>query len=215
MAAGTAAESPRSHRERKKLRTRQRLIDAAKRLYRAKGFEGVTIAAIAADADVAPRTFFSYFACKEDVFLGAGDDRLRRLVRTIEERAPGEPILSAARLELRRERRRAVTHTTERPAGPELGELMRHPAIVARLRARWNEWEDILSSCIATQVGAKASDPEPRLVAAAITAALRIAAEAAQRRTDGRGKIAERVFDLLASGLADYGSDSRRRRGLH
>jgi AcrR family transcriptional regulator len=185
------------------------------RLYRENGFEGVTIAAIAAEADIAPRTFFSYFACKEDVFLGAGDERLQRLVCTIEERRPGEPILAAARRELQRESHVAATGTVEGPARAYLGELMRHPAIVARLRARWNQWEDILSSCIAAQVGAKTSDPEPRLVAAAITAALRIAAEAAQRQTDGRKRIAERVFELLASGLADYGADSRGHRGRH
>src|SRR5215469_11478539 len=81
-------------RERKKRRTRQALIDAALRLYREKGLEGVTIAEVARLADVAPRTFFAYFESKDDVFLGRGDDRLERLVDAIRQRDRREPILT-------------------------------------------------------------------------------------------------------------------------
>ena len=195
------------HRERKKLLTRQALIDGAMRLYRERGFEGVTIAAIAAEAGVAPRTFFSYFECKEDVFLDAGDDRLQRLVETIKARAPGEPILAAARHELQGGPEPSLAHVRpDRPDRPDPAELMQHPSISARLRERWNRWEDILADAIAREVGAKPGDTEPRMVAAAITAAIRIAAEAAWKEPTGRGRIATRVFDLLASGLADYGA---------
>jgi AcrR family transcriptional regulator len=192
------------HRERKKLLTRQALIDGAMRLYRERGFEGVTIAAIAAEARVAPRTFFGYFECKEDVFLDAGDDRLQRLVETIKARAPGEPILAAARRGLQHGPK--PSRARARPDRPDPAELMQHPSISARLRERWNRWEDILADAIAREVGAKPGDTEPRMVAAAITAAIRIAAEAAWKEPTGRGRIATRVFDLLASGLADYGA---------
>jgi len=40
----------------------------------------ITVAEIAREADVAPRTFFGYFETKEDVFLGPGDVRIERLV---------------------------------------------------------------------------------------------------------------------------------------
>ena len=82
-------------RERKKTRTRLALIEAAMRVYREKGFEGVTVAEIARQADVAPRTFFGYFETKEDVFLGRGDDRLAVLVQAIKRRDRREPILAA------------------------------------------------------------------------------------------------------------------------
>jgi len=191
-------------RESKKLRTRQALIEAAMRLYREKGFDGVTVAEIARQADVSPRTFFGYFETKEDVFLGRGDDRLERLVQAVKQRDRRLSILSAIRPALLQDRE----PRREGPAarGPGLSDLLRHPAIASRLRERWNRWEDLLADAIAEDVGARPGDPEARVVAAAITGAIRIAAAAAREQPQRRKQIAERVFELLASGLARYGS---------
>ena len=49
-----------SLRERKRVRTREALIDAAAELFERRGYDGTTIADIAAAADVSTRTFFSY-----------------------------------------------------------------------------------------------------------------------------------------------------------
>jgi hypothetical protein len=75
------------------------------------------------------------------------------------------------------------------------------------LRKRWNRWEDDLAAAIAAEVGTAADDPEPRVVAAVVTAAIRIAAESAGARSARREEVASRVFELIASGLADYGAD--------
>ena len=56
-------------RERKKLRTRARLIDAAVELCYRQGFERTTVEQIAAIADVSPRTYSRYFATKDAVVL--------------------------------------------------------------------------------------------------------------------------------------------------
>jgi AcrR family transcriptional regulator len=195
-----------SHRERKKARTREALITAARRLYRERGFDGVTIAAISEEAGISTRTFFSYFETKEDVFLGAGDDRLERLVQAIRDRNPGEPILTAAKRELLRAPKRQPQPQRQRP---ELAELLAHPSITARLRERWNRWEDVLAECIAVEVRARPGDPEPKVVAAAITAAIRVAAATALTKPTRRATIAQRVFGLLASGMASYGARAK------
>jgi AcrR family transcriptional regulator len=196
-------------REIKKRRTRQALIEAAMRLYRKKGFDGVTVAQIAHEADVAPRTFFGYFATKEDVFLGRGDDRLDHLVRAIRERDRSQPILTAVRPVLLQDRE-ALPESIGRRS-PDLQELLRHPAMVHRLRERWNQWEDVLAAAIAEDVGAPAGDPRPRVVAAAITGAIRVASAAAAEQPNRRKQVAVAAFELLASGLAHYGARRRER----
>lgn len=190
-------------RERKKEKTRQALIEAAMRLYREKGFDGVTIAAITEEADVAPRTFFSYFETKEDVFLGRGDERLGRLVEAIRKRDRRQPLLKAISLVLLEDRE--PPRTRESSQVPGLSELLTHPAIANRLRERWNRWEDMLADAIAKDVGARPGDPEPRVVAAALTGAIRVAADAARQQPRRRKQIADRVFKLLSSGLSRYG----------
>lgn len=77
-------------RERKKLRTRHALIAAALRLFAEKGYEQTTVSEIAAAADVSTRTFFSYFASKEDVIFHNSRESLDRALRVIAERGQGE-----------------------------------------------------------------------------------------------------------------------------
>ena len=79
-----------SLRERKRARTRQALIDAAVELFERHGYDKTTIADIAAAADISPRTFFGYFASKEDLLFADGDARLQTTLQAIEQHAPDE-----------------------------------------------------------------------------------------------------------------------------
>jgi AcrR family transcriptional regulator len=63
------APAPDGRRERKKLRTRHELADAATHLFATQGYGNTTIEQIAELADVSVRTFFRHFASKEDVLF--------------------------------------------------------------------------------------------------------------------------------------------------
>lgn len=57
-------------RERKKTARRTALVDASHRLVAAHGLDAVTVEMICAEVGVSPRTFFNYFATKDDAVLG-------------------------------------------------------------------------------------------------------------------------------------------------
>jgi AcrR family transcriptional regulator len=86
--AGMAPET--SLRERKRARTRQALVEAATDLFERHGYEQTTVADIAAAAEIGTRTFFSYFASKEELLFPHGDARIRAAVASIAERRPGD-----------------------------------------------------------------------------------------------------------------------------
>jgi AcrR family transcriptional regulator len=62
-----------TRRERKKEETKERIFQAALKLFKTKGFEATTIDDIAEKADVAKGTFFNYFPRKEAVLAYLAD----------------------------------------------------------------------------------------------------------------------------------------------
>ncbi|WP_245617233.1 TetR/AcrR family transcriptional regulator [Amycolatopsis taiwanensis] len=79
-----------SLRDRKRARTRQALIDAATELFTRNGYDETTIADIAAAADIGARTFFSYFASKEELLFPESDERIQAAIDAIATRTPDE-----------------------------------------------------------------------------------------------------------------------------
>lgn len=78
--------APTGLRERKKQQTRRALQDAAMRLFAEKGYDRTTIEEIADVADVSYRTFFRYFATKEEVLEADFTELFERMEAAVSER---------------------------------------------------------------------------------------------------------------------------------
>ncbi|KAA0096735.1 TetR/AcrR family transcriptional regulator [Mycolicibacterium sp. P1-18] len=107
-------ESP-SLRERKKLRTRAVLIDAAIDLCLKQGYQQTTVEQIAAAADVSTRTFSRYFPTKDAVFVTLLDDYYDEVAVELEAVEAGVGPLEAMR--------RAHTGLLTRVVGRRAGRL--------------------------------------------------------------------------------------------
>src|SRR6267143_4250275 len=84
-------------RERTQAAIRKELAEAALRLFTERGFTETTAREIAAAVGVSERTFFRYFASKEDVVLGVLDDLGIELAARLAVRPAGEPPFTALR----------------------------------------------------------------------------------------------------------------------
>lgn len=89
--------TPSGRRERKKLATRAAIRDAALRLALRHGVENITVEQIAAEADIAVRTFFNHFPSKEQALLAAAAAGAEALIAEFRSRPPTESVLQALR----------------------------------------------------------------------------------------------------------------------
>jgi AcrR family transcriptional regulator len=95
-------------RERKKLRTRQALVDVALRRFTERGFDGVTLDDLCAEVETSKRTFFRYFTSKEEVALAPTHDLWSGFLAEL----PEHPAAGGTVLELLRDVLSAVLART-------------------------------------------------------------------------------------------------------
>ncbi|HSY25794.1 MAG TPA: TetR family transcriptional regulator [Polyangiaceae bacterium] len=201
-------------RERKKAQSRLAISNVATKMFIERGFDDVTVAEVAAAADVSVATIFNYFETKEELFFDREGEVIAAQRRFILERKPGESITSV----LRREFLAAID------AG--LPQLMAHgasflrtiegsSALRARLRLGFEKAEALLAETVAEETETAAGDPTPQIVAAILVAIQRTLIEsagAAALRGDAVAptkrrlrKACERAFVLLEGGMRGYG----------
>jgi AcrR family transcriptional regulator len=189
-------------RERRKLLTAAELEAAALRLFGERGFDAVTVDDIAAEADVSRRTFFRYFASKEDVLLADHHVQLARLREAMAARPADEAILTALRNALL-----SITGDFEERRERVIlrGRIMREtPSLQARSLVHQKAWEDAMQQMVADRLGVDpVLDLRPGVVAATALAAMRVAFNNwlnAGATGDLIGMTAE-ALDLLDGGL--------------
>jgi AcrR family transcriptional regulator len=90
-----------SRRQRKRARNRAAIVDAAIDLFETRGYQATTVADIAAAADIGARTFFDYFAAKDELLFPEVDARVLATVDAIATRSaddrPADVLLRALR----------------------------------------------------------------------------------------------------------------------
>jgi AcrR family transcriptional regulator len=94
--AATTRERP-GLRERKKQRTHDALLRAALELFTTQGYEATTVDEIAEAVDVSQRTFFRYFAGKEEAALAVIDLTQEHFLAAVRARPADEAPLEAMR----------------------------------------------------------------------------------------------------------------------
>ncbi len=191
---------PQGLRERKKLETRLALARAALRLFEERGYAATTIDDIAGAANVSRRTFFRYFAGKDEVFIVDPEGKLAALHVALAEGPPEEATLAALR--------RGVVALASAYFEPELVRAearvgLKEPAVAAAGFAYQVQWEDALAAEVAADLGVDLlADPRPRIVAHATVAVLR-AGIAAWLQDDARdpAEVVADTFDRATPAL--------------
>ena len=208
-------------RERKKQRTRQLIADTARRLFAERGFDRVTVAEIAREAEVAQATVFNYFPTKEDLFYSRLEAFEEGLLTAVRDRAPGQGVLAAFGAFLLGQGGVLAMNT---PGGDDEATVQvrtvtrvitESPALLARERQVFDHYALALAALIAAETGAEEGDVVPLVVANALLGLHRaliayvreqaLAGAPAARIRAGVRAEAGRAIARLERGLGDVG----------
>jgi len=195
-----------ARRERKKRQTRDALVHAALKLFNAKGYEHTTVREITDAVDVSERTFFRYFASKEDLALSFVRDATGALLRALAARPAAEPPLTALRNSFRES---LPGLADEGPHAEESTYLLvvrlidSTPSLLAAHLRYLHDHDDDIVRLLAQREGV---DPEtdlrPRIAAAVFGALASLATK--DWRARGGGSVASMLaaFDAYADQVA-------------
>jgi len=156
-------------RERKKIRTRRAIRQAAYRLFAEQGYDATPVDQIAEAAEVSPSTVFRYFPTKEDIVLADEYDSL--IEEELRGRPPGEPPVRAVR--------EALCSALERMYEEDFAEIDQRvrlvlgvPAVRARLAEHNAVTGRMLTRVLSERTGRPEDDLELRVVTAAMLGCL-------------------------------------------
>jgi AcrR family transcriptional regulator len=201
-------------RERKKRATLDAIAASARRLFAKRGFDAVTVAEVAAAANVSEKTVFNHFAAKEDLVFAGGEERLAQLQAAIAQRPPGTSVLDVFRASSE-----AMLDTIAAGGGDDrlvVPRIVRDsPTLQKRLAAGWEHEAATLVAVVAQATGADDDDLVPAVVARTLAWTLitifraafdgLLAGEDPEQLAARLRPQAARAYDQLAAGLGDYG----------
>ncbi|NBE55667.1 TetR family transcriptional regulator [Streptomyces boluensis] len=166
-------------RERKKRRTRDALLRAALELFTSRGYEQTTVDEIADAVDVSQRTFFRYFAGKEETVFALQEMIEDHFVEQLRSRPAHEPPLMALRGAVL-DAWNAISECIEEVVPVELHMrafrmIESTPALLAVQMRRSIEREEEVARIIGAREGLDIdADPRPRVAVAAFSGVMRM-----------------------------------------
>ena len=191
-------------RERKKIKTRLAIEEAALALFEEQGYDATTVEEIAARADVSTTTFFRYYPTKAEVLVAEHGGQLPALHQAIVERPRDEDDLVAIRHAVQEHWVAAVDAdlTARKAKVVETSDLLRGLSY-----HRGQRWLAVFSDALAQRHGRDTEDERCELAARVALDAL---ASAVQRWTD-RGcagdlaPVVAQSFDRMAEVCGSIG----------
>jgi AcrR family transcriptional regulator len=201
-------------RERKKTQTRQTITDTALRLFTERGFDQVTVAEVAREAEVSQATLFNYFPTKEDLLFNRMGEYEARLIDAIRDRGAETSVVAALTEFLLRPQHDRLSSRDSKFLATMARMVTSSPALVARERQVFAEYTAELAAVLADQTHAEPEDLAPWVVANALMGVHRAVLDSVRRRAL-RGQPnprlardvrlqAERALALLEQGLGGY-----------
>ena len=217
MTEAQATPPEAGRRARKKQQTMALIAGTARQLFLERGFDGVTVAQIAAAADVSEQTVFNHFRTKEDLVFRGLETFVADLLAALRERGPGESVLAAFGRFLRHGR--GLLHEGDAAAREQLAGVARliagSPALQRREELIFATHTAALAGLLAEETGAEEDDVVPWVAANAMMGVHRSLVAATrggilqglelQRLARQIDIQAERAISLLEHGL---GSDA-------
>ncbi|WP_228000738.1 acyl-CoA-like ligand-binding transcription factor [Nocardia australiensis] len=149
--------------ERKRQLVADELTRAALDLLAEKGFDAVTIDDIAGAAGVSKRTFFRYFASKEDVVVQFLAEMGAGMCAELSGRPGNEPPSVALRHTVWSAVDACAGHAEH--ARRVVGLILGTPALLARFLERRARWRDDLAAELTRRLGLDPADLYPQLAA--------------------------------------------------
>ncbi|MEU4032811.1 TetR family transcriptional regulator [Streptomyces collinus] len=166
-------------RERKKQRTRDALVRSALELFTTQGYERTTVDEIADAVEVSQRTFFRYFAGKEEVAFAVQEMTEAHFVAAVRARPAHEAPMEALRQAVL-DGWDAIRETVESAVPVELYLRMYRtiestPALLAAHLRRSAATEETIARLLAEREGVDVdADPRPRLAVAVFGGVIRV-----------------------------------------
>jgi mycofactocin system transcriptional regulator len=150
-------------RGRRHATSRAELEHVAFELFDARGFEQATVDDIAAAAGIGRRTFFRYFASKNDVVWGEFDAALEQMRQRLRASPDDLPLMAAIRTSLLDFNR--VDEDEEPWLRRRMRFILRVPALQAHSTLRYADWRAVLAEFIGRRLGVPAASLVPQAIA--------------------------------------------------